>query len=97
MGTRRLVLVRWLLPVLGALLFLLVFLSVLTYTLPGNAVLSSVRPVLARGGFEISAASARTECPIAFRMDDAAIGRKGKRPLRLNTVRASWEWTGLLR
>ena len=97
MGNRRLVLVRWLLPVLGALLFLLVFLSVLTYTLPGSAILSSVRPLLAREGFEISAASARTEFPIAFRMDGAAIGRKGKRPLRLDTVRASWEWTGLLR
>ncbi len=97
MGNRRRVLVRWLLPVLGTLLFLLVFLSVLTYTLPGNAVLSSVRPILAREGFEISAASARTEFPIAFRMDDAAIRRTGGRPLRLDTVRASWEWTGLLR
>ena len=97
MGNRRLVLLRWLLPVLGALLFLLVFLSVLTYTLSGNTILSSIRPFLERKGLEVSAASARTEFPIAFRMDGAAIGRRGERPLRLDTVRASWEWTGLLR
>ena len=97
MGNRRLAPVRWLLPILGALLFLLVFLCVLTYTLPGNAVLSSIRPLLEREGFEISVASARTEFPIAFRMDGAAVSRMGGQPLRLDTVRASWEWTGLFR
>jgi hypothetical protein len=85
----------WLAP--GALLFLLVFLSVLTYTLPGDVILSSVRPALARGGLTISSESARTEFPLAFRMDNAAIGRPGGGKLLLDTVRASWEWTGLLR
>ena len=85
----------WLVP--GALLFLLVFLSVLTYTLPGDVILSSVRPFLAREGLTISAGSARTELPLAFRMDNVAIGRPGGDTLLLDTVRFGWEWTGLLR
>lgn len=84
-------------PVLGIFLFFLVFLSVLTWSLPGDAVLSFVRPFLAREGLEISSESARTEFPLAFRMDNAAIGRSGEKGLRLDTVRAAWEWTGLFR
>lgn len=88
---------RWLLLAPGALLFLLVFVSVLTYTLPGDVILSSARPSLARAGLTISSESAHTEFPLAFRMDNAAIGRPGGPMLLLDTVRASWEWTGLLR
>lgn len=88
---------RWLWLAPGALLFLLVFLSVLTYTLPGDVILSSVRTSLARAGLTISSESARTEFPLAFRMDNATIGRPGGGKLLLDTVRASWEWTGLLR
>lgn len=97
MGNRRLAPGRWLWPALGVLLFLLVFLSVLTYTLPGDAILSAVRPLLAKGGFEISSETARTEFPLAFRMDNVAVGRAGRSALRLDIIRASWEWTGLLR
>ena len=88
---------RWLWLALGALLFLFVFLSVLVYTLPGDAVLASVRPVLARGRLEIFSQTARTEFPFAFRMENAAVRRVGGGTLRLDTVRAAWEWTGLLR
>ncbi len=88
---------RWLLPVLGILLFLLVVLFVITYTLPGDAILSPLRPLLAREGLEISSESARMEFPLAFRMENAAIRRPGGNALRLTTVRAMWEFTGLLR
>ena len=88
---------RWLWLAPGALLFLLVSLSVLTYTLPGDVILSSVRPFLARAGLTISSESARTELPLAFRMDNVVIGRPGGDSLLLDTVRVSWEWTGLLR
>lgn len=97
LGSRRRVRARWLLPVLGAILFLAVFLSVLTYTFPGGAVLSYIRPLAARGGLEITASSARTELPLAFRMENAAIGYPGRSPLLLDEVRAAWEWSGLLR
>jgi len=88
---------RWLWLAPGALLFLLVFLSVLTYTLPGGVILSSVRPILAEEGLTIASESARTELPLAFRMDNVVISRPGGDSLLLDTVRVSWEWTGLLR
>lgn len=97
MGSRRPSRGRWLWPVLGALLFLLVFLFVVTYTLPGDAILSPVRPLLAREGLEITSESTRLEFPLGFRMENAAIRRRGGGALRLTTVRAAWEWTGLLR
>ncbi|NNG47175.1 MAG: hypothetical protein HKM86_08710, partial [Deltaproteobacteria bacterium] len=50
MGIRRSARGRWLWLALGALLFLFVFLSVFTYTLPGETILSYLRPLLARGG-----------------------------------------------
>ncbi len=97
MGIRRSARGRWLWLALGFLLFLFVFLSVFTYTLPGETILSYVRPFLARGGFEISSNSARTEFPLAFRMDNATVTRPGGGALRLDMVRAGWEWTGLTR
>lgn len=81
----------------GVLLFLFVFLSVFTYTLPGETILSYLRPILARGGFEISSRSARTEFPLAFRLDDATVTHSRGGALRLDMVRAGWEWTGLPR
>lgn len=97
MGHKLLARGRWLWLALGAVLFLFVFLSVLIHTLPGDAVLSFVRPVLARGGFGISSQSFRTEFPFAFRMENAAVTRQGGGTLRLDLVQAAWEWTGLLR
>jgi len=70
---------------------------VFTYTLQGETILSYLRPLLAREGFEVSSMSARTEFPLAFRMDDATVMRPGGRALRLDMVRAAWEWTGLPR
>ena len=97
MAIRRTARGRWLWLAPGALLFLFVCLAVFTYTLPGETILTYLRPFLARGGFEISSNSARTEFPLAFRMDNAAVMRSGGRAIRLDMVRAGWEWTGLLR
>ncbi len=97
MGIRRRARGRWLWLVPGALLFLFVSLSVFIYTLPGETILSSLRPILARGGLKIFTESARTEFPLAFRMENAAVSLPGGRTFRLETVRASWEWTGFLR
>ena len=88
---------RWLWIVPGVLLFLLVFLLAISYTLPGSVILSLVRPFLAKSGFEISAETARTEFPLGIRLENAAFLRPGTGELRLDTIRAGWEWTGLLR
>jgi len=88
---------RWLWLVPGVLLFLFVFLFAVSCTLPDDVILSLVRPALARAGFEIAAESARAEFPLGVRLDKASIGRPGGAELRLDTIRAGWEWTGLLR
>ena len=88
---------RWLWIVPGVLLFLLVFLLAISYTLPGSVILSLVRPSLAKSGFEISAESARTEFPLGVRLENAAFIRPGTGEIRLDTISAGWEWTGLLR
>lgn len=88
---------RWLWIVPGVLLFLLVFLLAISCTLPGNVILSLVRPFLAKSGFEISAGTARTEFPLGIRLENAAFLRPGTGELRLDTIRAGWEWAGLLR
>lgn len=97
MGIRRPSRSRWLWLAPGVLLFLFVFLSVFLNTLPGETILSYLRPFLARGGFEISPESARMEFPLAFRMKNAAVVRSGGRPIRLDSVWAGWEITGLPR
>jgi hypothetical protein len=88
---------RWLWIVPGVLLFFLVFLLAISYTLPGSVILSLVRPFLAKSGVEISAETARTEFPLGIRLENAAFLHPGTGELRLDTIRAGWEWTGLLR
>ena len=88
---------RWLWIVPGVFLFLFVFLLAISYTLPGSVILSFVRPFLAKSGVEISAETARTEFPLGIRLENAVFLRPGTGELRLDTIRAGWEWTGLLR
>jgi hypothetical protein len=87
----------WLWVVPGVLLFLLVFLLAISYTLPGSVILSLVRPFLAKSGVEISAETARTEFPLGIRLENAAFLRPGTGEVRLDTIVAGWEWTGLFR
>lgn len=97
MRIRRFARGRWLWLVPGVLLFLFIVLSVFIYTLPGETVLSALRPMLARGGVTVSPESARMEFPLAFRMENATLSVPGGGTLRLDTVRAGFEITGLLR
>lgn len=97
MSRRRIALGRWLLPIVGGFLFLLAFLLALSLTLPGDAILSFVRPALSRSGIEIDARSVRIAFPLAVRMTDATVSRRGVGALRLDSVVAACEPTGLLR
>lgn len=88
---------RWLLPILAGFLFLLVFALVLSLTLPGDAILSLVRPALGRAGIGIDAGSARMGLPLSVRMTDATVSHRGLGRLRLDSVVAACEPTGLFR
>lgn len=97
MRRRRFAPGRWLLPILAGFLFLLVFAAVVSLTLPGDAILSLVRPALGRAGFGIEAGSVRMGLPLSVRMTDATISRQGVGRLRLDSVVAACRPTGLFR
>ena len=87
---------RWLLPALGALLFIFVFLPVFLYALPKDAVLSPVRSALAKQGVEFSCEDARFGFPLRFACSNAVIVPHGGEALSLDSVEAAWEFSGLL-
>jgi len=88
---------RWFLPALGVLLFVFVFLPSFLYTLPKETVLSPMRSALARQGIEFSCEDARIAFPLRLACRNAVIVPRGGDALSLDSVVASWEWTGLLR
>lgn len=91
-GPRRLVV-----PALGVLLFLAVFALVVSVTLPGDIVLSVVRPVLRARGLDIDAEAAGLRFPLGVRLKKVTVSAAGNPLLSLDEVEASWEWTGLFR
>jgi type II secretion system protein N len=95
--SRRIAPGRWLLPILAGFLFLLVFALVVSVTLPGDAILSVLRPALGRAGVGIDAASVRMRLPLSIRMTDATVSRQGIGRIRLDSVVAACEPTGLFR
>jgi hypothetical protein len=87
---------RWLLAALGVLLFALVFLSAFLYTLPKGTILSPLESALASRGIEFSCEEAGIAFPLRLVCRNAVIVPRGGSPLSLDSMEASWEWTGLL-
>jgi type II secretion system protein N len=88
---------RLLVPALGAILFLAVFALVVSVTLPGDIVLSAVRPALRARGLDIDAETASLRFPFGVRLKQVVVSAAGNPLLSLDQVDASWEWTGLFR
>jgi type II secretion system protein N len=88
---------RWVAPVLGTFLFLAVLSAAVALTLPGDFLLSAVRPALAPHGVRIDAREARLRFPVGVRLTGVTVSIPGSPPVILDEVTASWEWTGLLR
>lgn len=97
MKGRRIAPGRWILVVLGGLLFLLVFLLVLSLSLPRESILSMLRPPLAKAGMNLTAEEARMVFPFGFRMRNADLLLPQGESIRLDSVDASFEPTGLFR
>lgn len=87
---------RWILAALGILLFAFIFLSVFLYALPMDTVLSPLRSALGRRGIEFSCEDAGIGFPLRLVCNKAVIAPRSGPPLSLDSVVASWEWTGLL-
>lgn len=97
MPGRRAAPVRWLLYGLGGLLFLLVFCLVLSLSLPGEAVLSMVRPSLARAGMDLTAEKVAIAFPVTLHLRNADLRLPHGESLRLDAVEAGPRWGGLFR
>lgn len=87
---------RWFLAALGILLFAFIFLSVFLFALPMDTVLSPLRSALGRRGIEFSCEDAGIGFPLRLVCNKAVIAPRSGPPLSLDSVAASWEWTGLL-
>ena len=88
---------RWAAPVLWAFLFLAVLSLAVAFTLPGDVLLSSIRPSLRQRGVELDARDARLVFPLGVRLSGVSVAIGGNPPILLDEVTASWEITGLIR
>ena len=81
----------------GALLFLAALSSAVALTLPSDAILSTLRPMLRGHGVDLSAQEARFLFPSGFRLSGVTLSFPGNPPVALDEITASWEWTGMFR
>jgi hypothetical protein len=82
---------------IGALLFLASLSSAVALTLPSDAILSSLRPMLRAHGVDLSAREAGFIFPSGIRLSGVILSFPGNPPVELDEIVASWEWTGLFR
>jgi len=82
---------------IGATLFLVTLSSAVALTLPSDAILSTLRPMLRHHGVDLSAQEARFIFPSGIRLSGVTLSFPGNPPVALDEIVASWEWTGLLR
>jgi hypothetical protein len=82
---------------IGALLFLASLFSAVALTLPSDAILSTLRPMLLNHGVDLSAREARFLFPAGIRLSGVTLSFPGNPPVALDEIVASWEWTGLFR
>jgi hypothetical protein len=82
---------------IGALLFLATLTSVVALTLPSDAILSTLQPMLRKHGVDLSAQETRFVFPSGIRLSGVTLSFPGNPPVTLDEIVASWEWTGLFR
>jgi hypothetical protein len=81
----------------GALLFLASLAGAVALTLPSDAILSSLQPLLRNHGVGLSAQDVRFLFPLGVRLTGVTLSLFGNPPVALDEVTASWEWTGMFR
>lgn len=86
---------RWPIAVLGGLLFLLVFFTVLMLSLPGGVIVSIARSALAGAGLSLSAGEGRYVPPFSLRVANAILGPAGRDAVPVDSIAAGWEPSGL--
>jgi hypothetical protein len=82
---------------IGAILFLASLSSAVALTLPSDAILSTLQPMLRKQGVDLAAQEARFIFPSGIRLSGVTLTFPGNPPVALDEIVASWEWTGLFR
>ena len=82
---------------IGALLFLASLSSAVVLTLPSDAILSTLLPMLRKHGVDLSAREARFIFPSGIRLSGVTLSFPGNPPVALDEITAAWEWTGVFR
>jgi type II secretion system protein N len=82
---------------IGALLFLASLCTAVAFTLPSDAILSTLGPMLHRQGVDLSAQDARFVFPAGIRLSGVTLSFPGNPTVALDEIIASFEWTGLFR
>jgi len=82
---------------IGALLFLASLACAVAFTLPPDAILSTLRPALRSHGVDLSAQEARFVFPAGVRLSGVTLTFPGDATVALDEIYAAWEWTGLFR
>jgi type II secretion system protein N len=83
--------------VIGVVLFLASLSAAVALTLPSDAILSTLQPMLREHGVDLSAREARFLFPAGIRLSGVTIAFPGNPPVSLDDISATWEWTGLFR
>jgi type II secretion system protein N len=82
---------------IGVLLFLASLCSAVALTLPSDAILSTLGPMLRKHGVDLSAQDARFVFPAGVRLSGVTLSFPGYPPVAVDEIFASFEWTGLFR
>jgi len=82
---------------IGVLLFLASLSCAVAFTLPSDAILSTLRPIFRNHGVDLSAQEAGFLFPAGIRLSGVTLSFPGNPPVALDEIVASWEWTGLFR
>ncbi len=87
----------WVLAALGVLLFLFTLATTVLYSLPQETLLGPLRSALGRRGIELSCDDVRLGFPPALLLEKPVLVPEKGGSLAMDSVTASWEWTGLSR
>ena len=82
---------------LGGLLFVVGFLLITVFLLPGETLLGIITPSLEANGVNLDAEKARTIFPLGIRIENAVLSIRGGHPISFDEAAVSWEWTGLFK
>ena len=79
----------------GGLLFIIIFMLAVAFTLPMETVLGLVTPSLEAKGISLEAENTRFVFPLGIRLENSAVSIRDSHPIPIYEATAAWEFSGL--